>query len=544
MQIDRLRARFFEGAPRYRYIETIGRGGMGIVFKAHDLELDEIVAIKLLLPDLGADPDELLARFKREINLNRKIKHPNVARIHDFGTSGEFPYITLEFVPGKDLWTLIHEEGRLAPARVISIIRQIALGTQAAHRLNIIHRDLKSQNVIVDDKGAVAILDFGLARHTLSEQRTHDSILIGTPHYMSPEQALGKTAGTASDIYSIGVIAFEALTGQVPFTGETPIAIGMKHIAEPVPNDLDSVHGVSSELKRIVLKALSKRPEDRFSSAGDLEAELEAELALSQLVEPSGIRKSPLAGPFSLGSPSGKALPLGPAATLPAGIPKQPPTPSPFDLTPYVPRVPKLKTFKSGKVAKVVVPAEGPAPAPAPAPAPSPPPAAKPAPSAKPSPPPPVEATVKEAPKPAVVRAPLVVVASAQSLDRKKLAALLARLGWKTMEASAGPDVLDLFTGNTIDLLVMDVELPEMDGFDVTRILKSQPGMSQVPVVLLAPKLDRSGFAFGIQAGATDLLPRSLAPAALIVRLWRILKGRGVVMPETEPELMEALKDK
>jgi serine/threonine protein kinase len=192
VKIDKLRERFFEGLVRYRYLATIGRGGMGIVFKAQDLELEDVVAIKVLSPDLESDDQELLTRFKREINLNRKIKHPNVARIHDFGTSGDFPYITMEYIEGKDLRTLIFEEGRLGPARAVSILRQIALGTYAAHRLGIIHRDLKSQNVMVEESGAVAILDFGLARGKLTEGLTLDSIMIGTPHYMPPEQAMGR----------------------------------------------------------------------------------------------------------------------------------------------------------------------------------------------------------------------------------------------------------------------------------------------------------------------------------------------------------------
>ena len=165
--------------------------------------------------------------------------------MYDFGLSGPYPYITMEFVPGKDLWTLIRDEGRIKPARALPILRQIARGCSAIHELGIIHRDLKSQNVIVDENGAVAIVDFGLARWNLGSGFTLDSIILGTPQYMSPEQASGKVVDARTDIYSIGIIAFEALTGQLPFTGDSPIAVAMKQINDPVPDLLARYADVS-----------------------------------------------------------------------------------------------------------------------------------------------------------------------------------------------------------------------------------------------------------------------------------------------------------
>ncbi|MFI5182219.1 MAG: serine/threonine-protein kinase, partial [Thermoanaerobaculia bacterium] len=312
MNLDRLRDRFFEGVPRYRWIETIGRGGMGIVFRAHDLDLEEEVAIKVLSPDWETDDQQLLTRFKREINLNRKIKHPNVARIHDFGMSGDYPFITMEFVPGVDLRTLIQREGRIAPMQSISILRQIALGSEAAHRLGIIHRDLKSQNVMVEDSGAVAILDFGLARGKQSVTLTLDSVMVGTPHYMSPEQALGRPTDARSDVYSIGVMAFEMLTGKVPFDGESPLIIAMKHVSEPIPDDLSRFPDIAPELQAIVLKALAKNPDERFSSAADLEAEM-------AMLRPFTPAARPAAPEASLApeAPSFPAAPAEPAAPPP-----------------------------------------------------------------------------------------------------------------------------------------------------------------------------------------------------------------------------------
>ena len=245
---------------------------MGVVFKARDLVLDEVVAIKILYGHVADDDGAIVARFKREISLNRKVKHPNVARMYDFGTGGGHPFITMEFVPGKDLQTLVLEEGRIAPARALPILRQICLGTQAAHEQGIVHRDLKSQNIIVGEGDTVSILDFGLARGLVDEKLTLDAVVLGTPHYISPEQAMGEPADARSDIYSLGIIAFEMLAGVLPFTADSALGIAMKQISEPVPGNLSLYPDVSPGLRNAVHRALEKRREDRFQSASELEA--------------------------------------------------------------------------------------------------------------------------------------------------------------------------------------------------------------------------------------------------------------------------------
>ena len=245
MNLDTFRTQFFAATPRYEWLETLGRGGMGVVFKAKDLVLDEVVAIKVLYGNVSDDDGAILARFKREISLNRRVKHPNVARMYDFGTGGGHPYITMEFVPGKDLQTLVLEEGRIPPARALPILRQICLGTHAAHEQGIVHRDLKSQNIIVGAEDAVSILDFGLARGALDERLTLEAVVLGTPHYISPEQAMGQPADARSDVYSIGIIAFEMLTGVLPFTADSALGIAMKQISEPVPGNLSLYPDVS-----------------------------------------------------------------------------------------------------------------------------------------------------------------------------------------------------------------------------------------------------------------------------------------------------------
>ena len=488
MNLERLRQRFFEGLTRYRWQETVGRGGMGIVFKAQDLDLDDVVAIKVLSPDWETDDQQLLLRFKREINLNRKIKHPNVARIHDFGMSNDFPYITMEYVPGHDLRTVIQLEGKLPQGRAISILRQIALGTEAAHKLGIIHRDLKSQNVMLEENGAVAILDFGLARGKSNEQLTLDSVMVGTPHYMSPEQALGRPTDPRSDVYSIGVMAYELLTGKVPYDGESPLVIAMKHVSEPPPDDLRKVTTASPELIAIVYKALAKEPAQRFASAADLEAEL----AMLRPFESGQVQA--VTGPHvsvatqTAASPSASGSPL----ETPAGRRTHPELGS--MATPSMP-TPALPVGSSGT----------------------------PAPEIK-------------------ARPPVVLLVEGDAKERKRLADVLGRHGCRTLEAKDGPEALERLLRDTVDLVLMDVALPGMDGFDVTRVIKAQASSTALPVVLTSARLDRSHFAFAIQTGATDVLAKPLQSEAVVGRLWHIFTHHGFQPPAGNEPVLAAMK--
>ncbi len=487
MNLERLRIRFFEGLTRYRWQETVGRGGMGIVFKAQDLDLDDVVAIKVLSPDWETDDQQLLLRFKREINLNRKIKHPNVARIHDFGMSNDFPYITMEYVPGHDLRTIIQLEGKLPQARAVSILRQIALGTEAAHKLGIIHRDLKSQNVMLEDNGAVAILDFGLARGKTNEQLTLDSVMVGTPHYMSPEQALGRPTGARSDVYSIGVMAYELLTGKVPYDGESPLVIAMKHVSEPAPDDLHHVSGLSPELVAIVYKALAKEPAQRFATAADLEAEL-------AMLRPYESGAVPVV--------SGPHVSVGPKAAAAPSLPGAP-------LEPAARRThPVLGSMPTPAIPSPAIP-------------------------------------VGSSPLPAVDvknRPPVILVVEGDAKERKRLADVLGRHGCRALEAKDGPEALERLLQDTVDLVLMDVALPGMDGFDVTRVIKAQASSTALPVVLTAARLDRSHFAFAIQTGATDVLAKPLQSEAMVGRLWHILTHHGFQPPAGNEPVLAAMK--
>ena len=271
MKIESFRRRFFDLLPRYEWTGTVGHGGIGVVFKAFDRELEETVALKVLTPNLGRDENALLARFKREVALNRRIKHPNVARMYDYGIAGDYPYISMELIDGDDLWTLIGRRHRYPAAEAVPIVRQIARGTAAIHRLGILHRDLKSQNVIVDRRGAAVILDFGLARGSREPGLTMASVLLGTPQYMAPEQALGGALDERADLYSIGVIAWEMLAGRTPFHCESPVATAMLHVHEPLPDIRELVPGLPPDLFAVLGRVLAKKREERFASALELD---------------------------------------------------------------------------------------------------------------------------------------------------------------------------------------------------------------------------------------------------------------------------------
>jgi serine/threonine protein kinase/DNA-binding NarL/FixJ family response regulator len=514
MNLDRLRDRFFEGVSRYRWIETIGRGGMGIVFRAHDLDLEEEVAIKVLSPDWETDDQQLLTRFKREINLNRKIKHPNVARIHDFGMSGDYPFITMEFVPGVDLRTLIQSQGRIAPAQSIAILRQIALGTEAAHRLGIIHRDLKSQNVMVEDSGAVAILDFGLARGKQSVTLTLDSVMVGTPHYMSPEQALGRPTDARSDVYSIGVMAFEMLTGKVPFDGESPLVIAMKHVSELMPDDLSRFSDISPELHAIVLKALAKNADGRFTSAADLEAELAMLRPFVPEARPAGVEAAL--------TPEAPGFPAAPPAA-PVSEPGWPPIQPDFSLMPSAPGTP-IPSTAGMPIPSAGVPFEVSAAAI---------PAAKMPSAAMPKVPP--------AP-PKKTRLPVVLLVADDVRGRTELADALGEYAAKTIGAGSGEKALEILLKEEVDLVLMDTNLPGMDGFDVTRVLRSQHATANLPVVLMSQRIDRGRFAFAIQSGATDYLLRHAKVETMAGRIWNILEHHGFVPPADNAALHSAIR--
>ena len=260
-------------AGRYEVIEELGKGGMGRVFRVYDSKIKEEVALKLIRPEISSDA-RTIERFSNEIRLARKIVHKNVCRMHDLHEENGAHFITMEYVAGEDLKGFIRRAAPLNFGKAVFIARQIAEGLAEAHKLGVIHRDLKPQNIMIDKDGNARIMDFGIARLAGAKGITGGNVMIGTPGYMSPEQVEGKEADRGSDLYSLGVVIFEMLTGRLPFEGETPLSIAVKQKSEAPPDPRTLNPQIPEDLVRIVLKCLEKPREKRYRSTEELLADL------------------------------------------------------------------------------------------------------------------------------------------------------------------------------------------------------------------------------------------------------------------------------
>jgi serine/threonine protein kinase/tetratricopeptide (TPR) repeat protein len=260
-------------AGRYKIIEELGKGGMGKVYKAQDTDLKEKVAIKLLKPEIAADK-KTIERFRNELKFARKIRHKNVCQMFDLNKEKGAHYITMEYVDGKDLKSMIRMMGQSSSGKTISIAKQVCDGLVEAHKLGVVHRDLKPQNIMVDEEGNARIMDFGIARSIKEKGITAAGVMIGTPEYMSPEQVEGKEVDQRSDIYSLGVILYEMVTGRVPFEGDTPFTIGVKHKSEEPKDPKELNAQLPEDLNLVILRCLEKDKEKRYQSAGEVRAEL------------------------------------------------------------------------------------------------------------------------------------------------------------------------------------------------------------------------------------------------------------------------------
>ncbi len=253
-------------AGRYQIIEELGDGGMGKVYRAMDTTIDEEIALKLIKPEIVPDP-KAIERFGNEMKLTRKIPHRNVCRMYDLGEEDGTYYITMEYVRGEDLKSFIRRSGQLTVSKTISIARQICEGLEEAHSLGVVHRDLKSSNVMIDGEGNARIMDFGVARSLKKKGDTRVGVLIGTPEYMAPEQVETSEVDHRADIYSLGVILFEMLTGKVPFQGDTPVSIALLHrkVLPPSPRSFNPE--IPEDLNGLILKCLEKNREKRYKTA-------------------------------------------------------------------------------------------------------------------------------------------------------------------------------------------------------------------------------------------------------------------------------------
>lgn len=263
-------------ANRYRIDKEIGRGGMGSIYQAHDTKINETVCLKLLLPDLQKQPD-VIERFIQEIRLALKITHENVVRIYDIGEEGDAHFISMEYVKGQDLKDKITEQGHLSVVDGIEIMKQVCSGLAAAHAKGIVHRDMKPQNLLIDVNNNVKIVDFGIAKLQVdgATGMTKAGMVMGTPEYMSPEQALGQKIDHRTDIYSLGVIMFEVLTGELPFYDPIPMNILIQHIEKPPPTPSSIVNTIPFEIDRIIAKAMAKNRDQRFLTVDEFRETLE-----------------------------------------------------------------------------------------------------------------------------------------------------------------------------------------------------------------------------------------------------------------------------
>src|SRR5580704_11376692 len=262
-------------AERFEILALLGQGGMGAVYKARDTELERLVAIKLIRPELASHP-EILRRFKQELILAREVTHRNVIRIFDLGQAQGIKFITMEFVEGRDLRGLIHEKGKLTVDEAVPIILQISAALDAAHTAGVVHRDLKPQNVMSDKDGRVYVMDFGIARSLESQGMTQTGALMGTPEYMSPEQAKGEKVDARSDLFALGIIFYEALTGISPFKAETAMAMMFKRTQEKATPLVQLDLGIPGVISDIVAKCLEIKPAERYQTAREVINDLEA----------------------------------------------------------------------------------------------------------------------------------------------------------------------------------------------------------------------------------------------------------------------------
>lgn len=260
-------------SDRYQIIKSIGEGGMANVYLAYDTILDRNVAVKVLRGDLAND-EKFVRRFQREALSASSLSNPNIVEVYDVGEDNGEYYIVMEYVEGKHLKALLKKRGKLTVPEVIDIALQITNGLSVAHDSYIIHRDIKPQNILILENGLIKITDFGIAVAMNATQLTQTNSVMGSVHYLPPEQASGKGATLQSDIYSIGILMYELLTGKLPFRGDNAVEIALKHLKEPMPSIRDELPDIPQSVENIILRATAKNPKNRYSDAREMHEDL------------------------------------------------------------------------------------------------------------------------------------------------------------------------------------------------------------------------------------------------------------------------------
>ena len=260
-------------SDRYQIIKSIGEGGMANVYLAYDTILERNVAVKVLRGDLAND-EKFVRRFQREALQASSLSHPNIVEVYDVGEDNGEYYIVMEYVEGKHLKNLLKKRGKLTIPEVIDIMLQVTSGLSIAHDSYIIHRDIKPQNIMILDNGLVKLTDFGIALAMNSTQLTQTNSVMGSVHYLPPEQASGKGATLQSDIYSLGILMYELLTGKLPFRGENAVEIALKHLKETIPSIRKEIPDIPQSIENIILKATAKNPKNRYADAREMHEDL------------------------------------------------------------------------------------------------------------------------------------------------------------------------------------------------------------------------------------------------------------------------------
>lgn len=270
---------------RYQIIKTIGEGGMANVYLAYDTILDRNVAVKVLRGDLATD-EKFVRRFQREALSASSLTHPNIVEVYDVGEDNGSYYIVMEYIEGKHLKQLLKKRGNLTLTEVVDIMLQVTDGMSAAHDSYIIHRDIKPQNIMILENGLIKITDFGIAMALNSTQLTQTNSVMGSVHYLPPEQASGKGATIQSDVYSMGILMYELLTGTLPFRGDNAVEIALKHIKEPFPRIKDTLPNIPQSIENIIMKATAKNVKNRYTDAKEMHDDLKTALSDARSSEP------------------------------------------------------------------------------------------------------------------------------------------------------------------------------------------------------------------------------------------------------------------